>query len=478
MTGLMAEVRVRFSPAPTGSLHVGSARTALFNWLYARHVGGTYILRIEDTDVSRSTQAAIDQAIDILVWLGFDQDEGPHFQSANRERHLDAARQLLATGAAYECFCTKDELDARAEAAKAAGRPPGYDGTCRDLTDDERAAHRAEGRSAALRFKVPREGRSTFDDVVRGTVSVEWATISDFVIVRADGTPVFYLANAVDDIDHRITHVIRGEDLLDTTHRVLAIRRALGVAEQPVYAHCPLILGPGGHKLSKRHGAVSIEDYRDQGYLADALVNYLARLGWGTADGDEVMTRAQLIEAFDIVHINPSPAGFDAQKLEWMNGEHIRRLPLHELVEAVRPFAVARYGARLDGEVFTRAVAIAQERATTLVQIAEQMDFLFVAASEFEIADESWTKLATTERVAEILDAVTGHVEQASWTLEGIDPRPTIEALGIKPRKAMPALYAAIEGRHAGLPLFDSIELLGRERAVARLRAARERLAV
>ena len=473
----MAEVRVRFSPAPTGSLHVGSARTALFNWLYARHVGGTYIVRIEDTDASRSTQAAIDQALAILAWLGFDHDEGPYLQSAHCRRHVDAARQLVASGAAYECYCTKEELDARAEVARAAGRPPGYDGTCRDLTDDERAARRAvAARPVALRFKVPREGRSTFDDVVRGTVSVEWATIADFVIVRADGTPVFYLANAVDDIDHRITHVIRGEDLLDTTHRVLAIRRALGVADQPVYAHCPLILGPGGHKLSKRHGAVSIEEYRDQGYLADALVNYLARLGWGTADGDEVMRRAELIEAFDIVDINPSPAGFDAQKLEWMNGEHIRRLPLAELIEAVRPFATARYGDRLDDATFARAVAIAQERATTLVQIVDQMDFLFVADGELVIGAASWEKLVATERVGAVLDGVIAHLGAVEWTLEAIDPRPTIEALGIKARKAMPALYAAIEGRHAGLPLFDSIELLGRARTLARLRAARDRL--
>lgn len=472
----MADVRVRFSPAPTGSLHVGSARTALFNFLYARHVGGTYILRIEDTDVTRSTQAAIVQALDVLAWLGLTHDEGPYYQSAVRDRHVAAAHQLVANGDAYECYCTKEELDARAEQAKAAGRAPGYDGTCRELDDATRAARRAEGRPVAIRFKVPREGRSCFDDVVRGTVSVDWSTIPDFVIVRADGTPVFYLANAVDDIEHRITHVIRGEDLLDTTHRVLAIRRALGHADQPVYAHCPLILGPGGHKLSKRHGATSIEEYREQGYLPDALVNYLARLGWGTADGDEVMTRDVLIAAFDIEHINPSPAGFDAQKLEWMNGEHIRRLPLGALVDAVRPFAAARYGDRLDDAVLARAVAIAQERATTLVQIADQCGFLFVADADFAVAPESWDKLAATDRVREVLDAVATHLESCEWTVEAIDLRPVLDGLGIKARKAMPALYAAVEGRHAGLPLFDSIELLGRERALARVRAARARL--
>jgi glutamyl-tRNA synthetase len=472
----MADVRVRFSPAPTGQLQAGNARTALFNWLYARHTGGTFILRIEDTDVARFREDAVTGIHDVLEWLGLAVDEGPYLQSDNFELHLDAARRLVAGGDAYECYCTREELDARAEAARLAGRPPGYDGTCRDLDEATRAARRGEGRPVALRFKVPREGRSTFDDVVRGTVSVEWSTIADFVIVRADGTPVFYLANAVDDIEHRITHVIRGEDLLDTTHRVLAIRRALGHDDQPVYVHCPLILGPGGHKLSKRHGAKSIEEYRDEGYLADAVVNFLARLGWGTADGDEVMTRDELVSLFDIAHINASPAGFDAQKLEWMNGEHIRRTPLTELVALVEPFARALYGDRLERSVLTQAVALAQERAKTLVQIAEQCDFLFVPWSEFAIAPESWDKLVSIERVGEILDAVTAHVEAIDdWTVENLNLIEVVKPFG-KPGKVLPAVYAAIEGRHAGLPLFDSIALLGKDRALVRLRAARARL--
>ncbi len=472
----MADVRVRYSPAPTGQLHVGNARTALFNWLYARHTGGTFVLRVEDTDASRSADAHVQQMRAVLEWLGLDIDEGPYVQSQSRERHLEAARLIVATGFAYECYCTKEDLDARADAARAAGLPPGYDGTCRDLDDDTRAARRAEGRPVAIRFRVPREGSSTFHDVVRGTVSVEWATISDFVIVRTDGSPVFYLANAVDDLDQRITHVIRGEDLIDTTHRVLAIRAALGAIDVPVYAHCPLILGPGGHKLSKRHGAVSVEEYRDQGYLSAALVNFLARLGWGTADGDEVMTRAQIVELFDIADVTSSPAGFDAQKLEWMNGEHIRRLPIAELVEEVRPFAVQRYGDALDEATFAGAVAIAQERAKTLVQIAEQCDFLFASDDEFTIAPESWDRLVAADRVAEVLDAVIDHVEHCEWTVDAIDPREMLKALGMKPAKVLVAIYTAVEGRHAGLPLFDSIHLLGRERTLLRLRSARARL--
>ena len=324
----MSDFRLRFSPAPTGFLHIGNARTVLYNFLYARHIGGTFILRIEDTDVARSTQAAIDQIQDVMRWLGFAWDEGPILQSTRFDEYLAAARRLLDAGDAYECFCTEDEVRERNELAMKEGRPPGYDGRCRNLTAEERAALAAEGRPRSVRFRTADEGTSTFTDVVRGDVSVEWSTISDFVIVRSNGTPVFFLANAVDDIDMKITHVLRGEDLIDSTHRVLALRRALGHDDQPVYAHLPLVLGPGGGKLSKRHAAVSVEEYRDAGYLPLALDNYLALLGWGPEDGREVLTMGELIAEFDIERVNPSAATFDPKKLEWMNAEHIRLLPL------------------------------------------------------------------------------------------------------------------------------------------------------
>lgn len=469
-------VRVRFSPSPTGMLHIGGARTALFNFLYARHTGGVFALRIEDSDVARSTAESVAQIQEVLGWLGLHWDEGPFLQSDSFDAHRAAAARLVADGNAYECYCTKDELDARAEAAKAAGRPPGYDGTCRDLDDATRAARRAEGREVAIRFRTPDTGTSRFHDVVRGDVAVEWSTISDFVIVRPGGVPLFFLANAVDDIAMGITHVIRGEDLLDTTHRVLAIRRALGRDDQPVYAHCPLILGPGGHKLSKRHGAVSVEDFRDAGYLPGALLNFLALLGWGPDDDRQVMTLDELVEAFDIVRINKSSATFDVQKLEWMNGEHIRMLDLDALVAAVRPFAIARSGADLDDAVLHEAVRQAQARATTLAQIADQCAFLFVADAELPIAEESWEKLVATEQIGPLLDAVIAHCGACEWTVDAIDLRPVLEPLGLKPRKALPAIYTAIEGRHQGLPLFDSMHLLGRDSVLARLRAAQARL--
>jgi glutamyl-tRNA synthetase len=459
-------------------LHVGSARTALYNWLHARHAGGTFVLRIEDTDVQRSTQEAIEQIQYVLRWLGLEWDEGPVLQSHRFDVYLAAADRLLESGNAYECYCTEDEVRERNEQAMREGRTPGYDGRCRDLDASARAALAAEGKPRSIRFRTPDEGRSRFDDVIRGEVSVEWSTVSDFVIVRSNGTPVFFLANAVDDVEMGITHVLRGEDLIDSTHRVLALRHALGVEGQPVYAHMPLILGPGGGKLSKRHGAVAIEDYRDAGYLPHALVNYLALLGWGPEDGREVLAIEELVAEFDIARVNPSAATFDPKKLEWMNGEHIRRMSVADLTAEVLPFARDRYGARLDVRVFEAAVAIAQERSTTLVQIADQAAFLFVPEDEFEIAPESWEKLATTDKVAALLDAVDERLAEIDWSLEAVEQalRGAIEAVGGKPRKSMPAIYAAVEGATVGLPLFDSVHLLGRDVARGRVRAARERL--
>ena len=471
-------VRVRFAPSPTGFLHVGGARTALFNWLYARHTGGTFILRIEDTDVERSRQDWTEGIQTTLAWLGLDWDEGPYFQSARFDRHLEAAQRLLSSGAAYECFCTEDEINARYETRKAAGpADPGYDGHCRDLTAEQRAARAAEGRPRSVRFRTPDDGVSSFTDLIRGEVSVPWSTIPDFVIVRTSGAPVFYLANALDDADTGVTHVIRGEDLTDTTHRMLALRAALGIEGRPVFAHLPLLVGADRAKLSKRHGAVSLEDFRDRGYLPEALRNYLGLLGFSLPpdeDGSarEVVTLDELAAGFDLARVAPSPAFFDHDKLNWMNGEYIRALPAAEFAARCLPFGQARYGERLDPDVFAGAMAIAQERAVTLAGAAEAAWFFFVPEDEFAIAAESLERLRATERVAEILTAVAGHLETCDWTVEAVDLRPVLETLEVKPRKGLPAVYAAVEGTHAGLPLFDSIVLLGRERAVRRVRAA------
>jgi glutamyl-tRNA synthetase len=469
--------RVRFSPAPTGSLHVGGAHTALFNWLFARHSGGTFALRIEDTDVARSRPEWVQGIQDALTWLDVDWDDGPILQSARFDRYRAAADRLLAEGLAYECYCTEEEVRERNDAARAAGRAPGYDGHCRDLDAERRAALAAEGRLRSLRFRTPDEGTSTFQDLIRGEISVEWATIPDFVIVRSDGTPLFFLANAVDDIDMGITHVIRGEDLLDTTHRVLALREALGTTDGPAYAHLPLIVGADRAKLSKRHGAVAVEEFRDGGYLPEALLNYLALLGWGPEDGREILERPEIVREFDLAGVVHSPAFFDHQKLDWMNGEWIRRLDLDDLERRARPFAVERFGDRLTADVFRGALRIGQERAVTLVSLVEQMDFLFAAEQELVTDPVSWERLEKAERAGEILDAVIEHVETCPWHgSEDLDIRPVFEKLGLKPRKAMHVIYTAVEGRAAGLPLFDSMFLLGRDRTLRRLRAARERL--
>lgn len=472
----MSDIRVRFSPAPTGFLHVGGARTALFNWLFARRCGGTFLLRIEDTDVARSRQEWIDGIQHTLEWLGLHWDGDPLLQSTRFDRYLEAADQLLAAGRAYECFCTEEEVKARNDAALAEGRTPGYDGRCRDLDAARRSALTAEGRPRSIRFRTPDSGTSEFEDMVRGPVSVEWSTIHDFVIVRSNGTPVFFLANAVDDADQEITHVIRGEDLIDSTHRVLALREALGVRGRPEFAHLPLLVGADRAKLSKRHGAVALEDFRDNGYLPDALLNYLALLGWAPDDDREVMALDEIVAAFDLDRVTHSPAFFDHQKLDWMNGEHIRRFAVPDLAAVALPFARDRYGARLDVRMFEAAVGLARERATTLVQIAEQAEFLFVPDGDLAIAEDSWERLAATERVRDLLGAVIAHLEACDWSVEAIDLRPVLEPLGLKPRKVLPAVYVAIEGRHVGLPLFDSIHLLGRVPVVSRLHSAQERL--
>jgi glutamyl-tRNA synthetase len=471
----VAEVRVRYSPAPTGEIHVGNARTALFNWLFARHTGGTFILRIEDTDRARTSDAAIAGVQETMRWLGLDWDEGPVLQSERSARYADAVERLVTDGRAYRCYCTEDELRERNEAARAAGRPPGYDGHCRDLTDEQRETCESDGRSSLVRFRTPDEGVSRFHDVIRGDVAVEWASIRDFVILRSDGTPIFFLANAVDDVDMDITHVIRGEDLLDTTHRVLALRKALGGGPQPVYAHLPLILAADRGKLSKRHGAVAVEEFRREGYLPEGLVNYLALQGWSPVDDREVLSVDEIIAEFELDRVTHAAAVFDHKKLDWMNGQWMRRLPPEELTRRMEPDARARYGDRFDFAVFARAVAIGQERATTTVQLVEQMDFLFVERP-LVLDDDTWAKVEATESVRGVLDAVIARVETCEWTVEALDLRGVIEALGVKSRKVMPALYAAVEGRAQGLPLFDSIWLLGRDRALERLRAARERL--
>lgn len=462
---------LRMAPSPTGQLHVGTARTALFNFLYARHLGGTFLMRIEDTDVSRSTRAHAETFCEMLNWMGIDWDGEIIFQSDRFEMYTNAVNSLIEKGLAYECYETPEELEEINRERTANKLPPGYDGRAKNLTDTQKDQYRAQGRPRTVRFATPNAGVSEFVDAIRGTVSVKWDSISDFIIERADGTPTFFLANAVDDIDMGITHVVRGDDLIDSTHRVLALRRALGNEKQPFYAHTPMILAPDRSKLSKRHGAVSLESYKDQGYLPEAMVNYLALLGWAPSSGQELFSLDDMIKEFDIHDVNHAGAIFDVKKLEWMNGEYIRAIDSTELKNRLRSDAESKYGSTFNQELFGRAVELAQPRATTLISILEQMDCLFT--DKIEIGTELVKTLQSFENVTEIFDAVEKHLLTCEWNLESIDLRGTVNEIGLKPRKALPAIYIAIQASTTGLPLFDVLEMIGREEAVARIKAAR-----
>ena len=364
-------VRCRIAPSPTGYLHVGNARTALFNWAFARHHGGTFILRVEDTDTARSTEEAIDILVASLRWLGLDWDEGvevggphaPYRQMEGPERFAEVAARLLEAGRAYRCYCTPEELEDRRRGALKHGLTPGYDGRCRDLTSEEREAFEREGRTSAIRFAM--SGRDvTVHDLIRGASTFPGADLKDFVILRSNGVPTYLLAAAVDDVRMRMTHVIRGEDLMPSTPRQLELIEALG-AEPPAYAHLPLIVGPGGEKLSKRFHAVAVEHFRDEGFLPDALVNYLALLGWSKDATTTFVSRDELVSSFDVSHVSRSPAVFDLQKLEWMNGHYIRETPDAELAPRVAEF-LEREGIEADAGTLLRAVPLIKERIHTL----------------------------------------------------------------------------------------------------------------
>lgn len=462
-------VRVRFAPAPTGYLHIGSARTALFNWLYARQRGGELVLRIEDTDVERSQEQYISVITDVLAWLGIDWDGDVVFQSQRLHLYREAAEQLLAAGLAYRCACTQDEVKARAEAR---GGTPGYDGHCRDRDVQP-------GPGVVVRFRTPDDGSTAFEDIIRGEVRFEHANLEDFVIVRSSGEPMFLVANAVDDADLGITHVIRGEDLINVTPKVLLLRKALGVDEVPVFAHLPLIVNEQRKKLSKRRDDVSVGDYRDRGYLPEAMVNYLALLGWGPPDGVEVRPIAEIVESFRLEDVNQASAFFDQQKLEHINAEWIRGMDGAAFLErsahwtAVGPWRPDAF----EAATFEAIAPLVQERVRTMAEVPHMVDFLFLDEPALDV--ESWEKaMVRGSAVAEILDAAVEAFEGCEWTAAVLHQTMLAigEANGLKLGKAQAPVRVAVTGRTVGPPLFEALELLGRDRTIARLRAARARL--
>jgi glutamyl-tRNA synthetase len=459
--------RVRFAPSPTGYLHVGGARTALFNWLYARHAGGTFILRIEDTDRERSRPELVEGIERSLRWLGIDWDEGPILQSQRLPLYRDASGDLVAGGHTYYCDCTREQIDARA------GRPRApYDGFCRD-----RGLGPAPGR--ALRFRVPDGGETVVHDLIRGTVTFPHGSLEDFVIVRGDGSPGFILPNAVDDADMKITHVIRGEDLLPVTPRVSLIRAALGWSDDPTFAHVPLIVDEHRRPLSKRNASVAVEEYRESGYLSVALRNFLALLGWTPPDGREILPVEDMVRDFSPEQVKPSPAFFDLEKLRHINGEYIRALPVATFVRESLPWLESDPPwppERFDLATFEKVAPAIQERVKTLSEIGATVDFLF--REEPAVDQPSWDKAMGSPAAAAVLDDALAEYATCAWDAAALHDvtRAIGERHQLKLAKAQAPIRVAVTGRSVGPPLFESLEALGRERTLERLRRARSRL--
>jgi len=452
-------VVTRFAPSPTGFLHIGGARTALFNWLFARHHGGKFLLRIEDTDRARSTKEAIDAILDGMRWLGLDWDGHEYYQSQFWSRHAEIAHRLLERGHAYRCYMTQEELAAQREAAQRERRPFRINSPWRDVTEEQ------GDKPFVIRLKAPREGETVIEDRVQGRVTVQNAEIDDFVLLRSDGTPTYMLAVVVDDHDMGVTHVIRGDDHLNNAFRQLAIIRAMGWPE-PTYAHVPLIHGPDGAKLSKRHGAMGVDAYRDAlGLLPEAVANYLLRLGWGHGD-DEIISRSQAIEWFDLDHVGRSPSRFDFKKLENLNGHYIREADDQRLADLVAP----RLGLRDDQKMLlAQALPELKPRANTLIQLADGAKFLF-AERPIDV-DEAAAEQLTTDSRAILAAAHNKLAALAKWDAESLEAaiREVAESSSVKLGKLAQPLRAALTGRTTSPGIFDVLALLGREESLARI---------
>lgn len=485
MANNQTQVRVRFAPSPTGDLHVGNIRTALFDWAFARHTGGTFIFRIEDTDKERVTDEYIQRAIDTLKWLGLNWDEGPevggpngpYLQSERLHIYKEWADKFLASGAAYHCYCSAEELEAERERQRAANVAPGYGGTCRNLTAEQIDKFKSDGRKPVIRMRMD-DGSTTFVDEIRGEVSFDHKYVPDFVLMRADGSPLYTLAVAVDDVLMKVTHVLRGEDLLSSTPRQIQVYKAMGLKpdQYPTFAHLPFVMGQDNAKLSKRNGEVSIAWYREQGFLPEAICNYLALLGWSPGDDREDISMKELVQLFEVHDVHSSPARFDMKKLEAINGDKIRALSAEEFLERALPFLTQTNvisGSESEIQLVKAALPIIQERIVKLDEIPTMLKFLFV--KQFEVESESKEKIKDDQskqvlkRALEVLTPVT------SWNHENIESAlrsALIDELGLKPRIAFGAVRIAVTGSHISPPLFESMQLLGKEASLTRINAA------
>jgi glutamyl-tRNA synthetase len=476
-------VRVRMAPSPTGSPHVGLARTALFNWAFARHHGGTFVFRIEDTDHARNTQESYEGLIEVMQWLGLDWDEGPlkggefgpYRQSERTDIYLDVLAQLRGTRFTYDCYCTTEEVDARRKAS--GSKVMGYDGFCRELSDEQLLVFEEEGRKPVVRFRMP-EGSLTWDDLVRGEITFETQFVPDFALCRANGEPLYTLVNPVDDALMRITHVLRGEDLLSSTPRQLALYEALtelGIAKEvPRFGHLPYVMGEGNKKLSKRDPKAHLIAYRDAGFLPEGLLNYLALLGWAIAPDRDVFTLEEMVAAFEIGDVNPNPARFDEKKADAINAAHMRMLSVEEMTERVLPFleaaGVLDPTSLPDRQLLDLAMPLVAERINKLTEAVPMLGFLFVDEADFEVLDEIDETGRDVVRAAH--DVLSELSEWSTAEIQGALQAELVERRELKPRVAFGPVRVAVSGRKVSPPLFESLELLGRERSLGRLSRA------
>ncbi len=465
-------VRTRFAPSPTGLLHVGGARTALYCWLYAHRMGGKFILRVEDTDRERSTDEAVRVILDGMKWLGLGHDEGPFFQTQRMDRYREVIRQMLGAGTAYHCYCSKEELDAMRVGQMARKEKPRYNGRCRPAGNAPDPSKARAGVEPVVRFKNPLDGAVVVEDVIHGTVTFENKELDDLIIARSDGTPTYNFCVVVDDMDMTVTHVIRGDDHLNNTPRQMNMLEALGVTP-PVYAHVPMILGPDGAKLSKRHGAVSVLQYRDDGFLPEALLNYLARLGWSHGD-QEVFTLEELMKVFDVHDVNKAASAFNPEKLLWLNQQHMMRAPLRVLAEQLR-WHLARIGIETDDLDRLEGIAAAQrERAKTLKEMAQASVFFF---RDFESYDEKAAKKNLTAEALPLLATVRGKLATLQpWAAEGVHAalNAVCAESGASLGKVAQPLRVAVSGGAVSPPIDATVALLGREVALRRIDRALE----
>jgi len=476
----MNSIRVRFAPSPTGYLHIGGARTALFNYLFARHNKGTMILRIEDTDIERSTDESSEAIIESLKWLGIDWDEGPIYQSQRMELYKREIARLLEINAAYPCFCSEERLNNIRDEAKKTGKPFVYDKHCLSLSQDEIKRRIENGEKYVIRFRVPDSGITKFDDEIVGDTTFENSLIGDFVIVRSDGNPTYNLTAAIDDADMKITHIIRGDDHISNTPKQILIYEALGYPI-PIFAHVPLILGKDRTRLSKRHGATSVLQFRDAGFLSEAMVNFLSLLGWSPGDSSqEIFSKEELIEKFSLERITKSAAVFDTVKLEWMNGVYIRQLPKEVIIKRVKEFFIMRRWdtTNFDNKWFEGIVSLEIERSKTLLEFEDHLKFFLVAEPDYD--ESAIRKYLTKPEVWDLLTSAQKTIGNTSpfdvQTLE-INLRKLASELNISFGKIVHPLRVVLTGRTASPGIFDVIFYLGKEKTISRIETAQKNFA-